>query len=117
MYVGAVLPFVRRNWNKDGITIFFTAAKVFGAVVGTALYFGMAPAWLARPDFGPFLYDKLATPVGLVIPIGSVFLAFLACFGLMEFTGVLMTPSCAPSSRPPGAPPSMRWPRSWAATP
>ena len=38
MYVGAVLPFVRRNWNKDGITIFFTAAKVFGAVAGTALY-------------------------------------------------------------------------------
>ena len=40
MYVGAVLPFVRRNWDKDGITQFFTIAKVFGAAAGTALYFG-----------------------------------------------------------------------------
>ena len=102
MYVGAVLPFVRKNWNKDGITLFFTIAKVCGAAAGTALFFGMAPAWLARPDFGPFLYDKLATPVGLVIPIGSVFLAFLACFGLMEFTGVLMTPVMRPVFRTPG---------------
>lgn len=102
MYVGAVLPFIRGHWNKGGITLFFTIAKVCGAVAGTVLYFGMAPEWLARPDFGPFLYDKLATPVGLVIPIGSVFLAFLACFGLMEFTGVLMTPVMRPLFKTPG---------------
>lgn len=102
MYCGAVLPFIRKTWNKDGITLFFTIAKVAGAVAGTVLYLGFAPAWLARPDFGPFLYDKLATPVGLVIPIGSVFLAFLSSFGLMEFTGVLMTPIMRPVFRTPG---------------
>lgn len=103
MYVGAVLPFIRKNWNKDGISIFFSVAKVCGAVVGTILVFDLnPPAWLSRPDFGPFLYDKLSTPVGLVIPIGSVFLAFLASFGLMEFTGVLMTPIMRPVFRTPG---------------
>lgn len=103
MYVGAVLPFIRKNWNKDGISIFFSVAKVCGAVVGTILVFNLnPPAWLSRPDFGPFLYNKLSTPVGLVIPIGSVFLAFLASFGLMEFTGVLMTPIMRPVFRTPG---------------
>lgn len=107
MYLGAVLPFIRKTWNKDAMTVFFSAAKVCGAVIGTILFFGLfkdAPGWgwLWRPDFGPFLYNKLSMPVGLVIPIGSVFLAFLANFGLMEFTGVIMTPVMRPVFRTPG---------------
>ncbi|MDR2176015.1 MAG: YjiH family protein [Synergistaceae bacterium] len=104
MYCGAVLPFIRKTWNKDAMTVFFSAAKVCGAIIGTVLYFKLFPdlKWLWRPDFGPFLFDRLAMPVGLVIPIGSVFLAFLANFGLMEFTGVLMTPIMRPCFRTPG---------------
>lgn len=107
MYLGAILPFIRKNWNKDAMTIFFSVAKVCGAVVGTILFFGLFKenpnmGWLWRPDFGPFLYDKLSMPVGLVIPIGSVFLAFLANFGLMEFTGVIMTPVMRPVFHTPG---------------
>ena len=104
MYLGAALPFIRKTWKKDAITVFFSVAKVCGAVIGTILYFGLLPdlKWLWRPDFGPFLFKSLAMPVGLVIPIGSVFLAFLANFGLMEFTGVLMTPVMRPVFRTPG---------------
>ena len=104
MYCGAVLPFIRKTWNKDAMTVFFSAAKVCGAVIGTVLYFKLFSdlQWLWRPDFGPFLFEKLAVPVGLVIPIGSVFLAFLANFGLMEFTGVIMTPIMRPVFRTPG---------------
>lgn len=104
MYLGAVLPFIRMSWNKDAITLFFSLAKVCGAAVGTILFFGLFKnwGWLWRPDFGPFLFDRLSMPVGLVIPIGSVFLAFLANFGLMEFTGVIMTPVMRPLFRTPG---------------
>lgn len=107
MYCGAILPFVRRSWNRNSMTVFFSIAKVGGAVAGTVLFLGLfketpSMQWLWRPDFGPFLYQKLATPVGLVIPIGSVFLAFLASFGLMEFTGELMTPVMRPLFRTPG---------------
>lgn len=103
MYCGAVLPFYRKTWNKNGMSLFFSIAKVCGAVIGTILVFDLnPPAWLSRPDFGPFLYHKLSTPVGLVIPIGSVFLAFLASFGMMEFTGVLMTHVMKPVFRTPG---------------
>lgn len=103
MYIGAALPFIRKSWNKDALTVFFSVAKICGAVIGTVLVFNLnPPAWLSRPDFGPFLYKSLATPVGLVIPIGSAFLAFLASFGLMEFTGVLMTPVMRPVFKTPG---------------
>lgn len=103
MYFGAALPFIKRSWKKDGVTMFFSAAKVCGAIIGTILVFNLnPPAWLSRPDFGPFLYKSLATPVGLVIPIGSAFLAFLASFGLMEFTGVLTTPVMRPVFKTPG---------------
>ena len=103
MYFGAALQFIKRSWKKDGVTMFFSAAKVCGAIIGTILAFNLnPPAWLSRPDFGPFLYKSLATPVGLVIPIGSAFLAFLASFGLMEFTGVLMTPVMRPVFKTPG---------------
>ena len=104
MYCGAVFPFIKKTWNKNTMTLFFSAAKICGAVIGTILYFKLfsGQQWLWRPDFGPFLFDRLAMPVGLVIPIGSVFLAFLANFGLMEFTGVLMTPVMRPLFRTPG---------------
>ncbi|MDR1378743.1 MAG: YjiH family protein [Synergistaceae bacterium] len=104
MYCGAVIPFIKKTWNKNAMTLFFSVAKVCGAVIGTILYFKLFSdhQWLWRPDFGPFLFDRLAIPVGLVIPIGSVFLAFLANFGLMEFTGVLMTPVMRPLFRTPG---------------
>ena len=47
------------------------------------MYFGLwkTNTWLWRGDIGPFLFNKLAIPVGLVIPIGSAFLAFLASYG------------------------------------
>lgn len=107
MYLGAVLPFLRGTWKKDAMTIFFSVAKVCGAIIGTILFFGLFKdnpswIWLWRPDFGPFLFNRLSLPVGLVIPIGSVFLAFLANFGLMEFTGVIMTPVMRPVFRTPG---------------
>ena len=104
MYVGAAMPFIKGTWNKNGMDIFMSIAKICGAAIGTIMYFGLwrSNAWLWRGDIGPFLFDKLAIPVGLVIPIGSVFLAFLASYGLMEFIGVLVDCVMRPLFRTPG---------------
>ena len=104
MYVGAAMPFIKGTWNKSGMDVFMSVAKVCGAAIGTIMYFGLwqGNAWLWRGDIGPFLFDKLAIPVGLVIPIGSVFLAFLASYGLMEFIGVLVDCVMRPLFRTPG---------------
>ena len=45
------------------------------------------PAWLMTPDRLPFLFDKLAMSVGLIVPIGAMALTFLLGFGLLEFIG------------------------------
>lgn len=107
MWVGALWPFVRRSWRSDGLTAFFSLAKVAGALFGTVYVFGLFNgepfmAWFWNADTGPFLFEKLALTVGLVIPLGSVFLSFLASFGLMEYTGELMTPVMRPLFRTPG---------------
>ena len=102
MIAGAIFPFIRKTWNRSNMDVFFSLAKVAGAVIGLMLYFKVGPAWLMAKDMGPFLFSSLAIPVGLVIPIGSVFLAFLVGFGLLEFTGVLMTPVMRPVFKTPG---------------
>ncbi|MCL1993643.1 MAG: YjiH family protein [Spirochaetes bacterium] len=107
MYAGAILPFKRKTWNADRLSVFFTVSKCIGAIVGTVIFFDMGReaaslAWLWRPDFGPFLFNILAIPVGLVIPIGAVFLAFLTTFGLMEFIAVFLTPIMRPVFKTPG---------------
>lgn len=104
MYVGAIRPFLTKTWNKSFMDVFMSIAKICGAIIGTILYFGLIKdnTWLWRGDIGPFLFNKLAIPVGLVIPIGSFFLAFLASFGLMEFIGVLVDAFMRPVFRTPG---------------
>ena len=104
MYIGAIRPFYTRTWKKSPIDIFMSFAKIGGAIIGTIMYFGLwkSNTWLWRGDIGPFLFNKLAIPVGLVIPIGSAFLAFLASYGLMEFIGVLVDCFMRPVFRTPG---------------
>ncbi|UYZ67409.1 YjiH family protein [Moraxella bovis] len=55
-----------------------------------------APDFLMQKDMLPFLFEKLALPVGMIVPIGAVMLAFLLGFGLLEAVGVLMQPVMKP---------------------
>ncbi|AGP88893.1 nucleoside recognition domain-containing protein [Alteromonas mediterranea U7] len=54
------------------------------------------------PDMIPFLFEKLAMPVGIVIPIGAFFLTFLLAYGLLESIGTLMEPVMRPIFKTPG---------------
>ena len=44
----------------------------------------------------------LVVPVGLLVPIGAVFLALLVGYGLLEYVGVLVQPVMRPVWRTPG---------------
>ncbi|WP_274308839.1 YjiH family protein [Solibacillus daqui] len=102
LVLGAFYPFVTKKWKTSAVTMVLSIFKIGGLVAGVMLIFGFGPAWLFNPDIGPFLLEKLIKPVGLVIPIGSVFLALLVCYGLLEFIGVLMQPVMKPVFRTPG---------------
>ncbi|HEX2133272.1 MAG TPA: YjiH family protein [Actinophytocola sp.] len=99
---GAVHPFVSGTWRRSAVTVVFSGFKVVGLFVGVMLVFGFGPAWLFAPDMGPFLLNKLVVPVGLLVPIGAVFLALLVGYGLLEFIGSLVRPVMRPVWRTPG---------------
>ncbi|MFS0690115.1 YjiH family protein [Sporosarcina sp. 179-K 8C2 HS] len=99
---GAVYPFVSGTWKKSTVDMVFSFFKVIGLVVGIMLVFNFGPAWLFEPSMGPFLLNKLVIPVGLLVPIGAVFLALLVGYGLLEFVGVLVQPIMRPIWKTPG---------------
>lgn len=99
---GAILPFVRKTWNKDAVTTVFSIFKVIGiGVVGMAI-FGWGPESFHTPDMLPFVFNKVVIPVTTLVPVGAVFLAFLINYGLMEFIGVFMKPIMRPIWKTPG---------------
>ncbi len=99
---GAAHPFVAGTWRRSPVDAVFTIAKLIGLVVGLLLVLEVGPGWLFAPDVGPFLFDKLVIPVGLLVPLGAVFLALLVGYGLLEFVGVLLQPVMRPVWRTPG---------------
>ncbi len=99
---GAVYPFVSGTWSRSTVDKAFSAFKVAGMVVGFMLVLDVGPGWLFTPDMGPFLFESLVIPVGLLVPIGAVFLALLVGYGLLEYVGVLVQPVMRPVWRTPG---------------
>jgi len=99
---GAAYPFISGTWRRSALDAVFSLFKLGGLLVGAMLVFDFGPAWLFEPDLGPFLFDKLVIPVGLLVPIGAVFLALLVGYGLLEFIGVLLQPVMRPVWKTPG---------------
>ncbi len=99
--LGAVRPFVTGTWKSSVTKGIFAVLGVVGLVVAI-LILTAPPAWLAAEDIGPFLWDKLVIPVGLIVPVGAIFLALLVGYGLMEFIGVLVQPIMRPVFKTPG---------------
>ncbi|TFJ92917.1 YjiH family protein [Lentibacillus salicampi] len=99
---GAVYPFVNKTWNKEPVTMGLSIFKVIGMIVAFMLVFDFGPPWLFDPDVGPFLFDSLVTSVGILVPLGAVFLALLVGYGFLEFIGVLVQPIMRPVWKTPG---------------
>lgn len=99
---GTAHPFISGRWAKSTARRIFAFLNVVGLIVATMLVFNFGPGVVFNEKIGPFLYSKLVIPVGLLVPIGAVFLAFLVGFGLMEFVGVLMQPFMRPVFTTPG---------------
>lgn len=99
---GTIYPFLTGKWKKSNVDIVFSMFNIIGLLVGIMLVFQFGPAWLFEPNMGPFLFDKLVIPVGLLVPIGAAFLALLVGYGFLEFVGVLAKPIMRPIWKSPG---------------
>ncbi|MFY0990232.1 YjiH family protein [Halomonas sp. C05BenzN] len=99
---GAAYPLIKGYWRRSLTERIFTLLKIAGVVAAVMALTGWGPAFLHEPDMLPFLFDKLVIPVGLIVPIGAVFLALLISYGLLELIGVLVQPVMRPIWRTPG---------------
>ena len=99
---GAVFPFATGRWRQSPLKTVFALFAVLGLVSASMITFGFGPAFLHEPSIGPFLMDSLVIPVGLIVPVGAVFLALVIGYGLMEFVGVYLRPAMRPLWRVPG---------------
>lgn len=99
---GAIYPFYSKTWNKNITTSIFSIFKVLGFITTTMVIFNIGPSWILAEDIGPFLFNVLVKPLSIVLPIGSIFLALLAGYGLLEFFGVLLERVMRPIWKTPG---------------
>ncbi|MBB3191769.1 YjiH family protein [Halomonas cerina] len=99
---GAIYPLYKGIWRRSLTDVIFTVLKFAGILTAVLALTGWGPAFLHTPDMLPFLFEKLVIPVGLIVPIGAIFLALLIGFGLLELIGVLVQPIMRPIWRTPG---------------
>ncbi|MGO3058424.1 MAG: YjiH family protein [Halomonas sp.] len=99
---GAAYPLLKGYWRRTLTEAIFSVLKIVGVVVAVMALTGWGPAFLHAPDMLPFLFEKLVIPVGLIVPIGAIFLALLISYGLLELIGVLVQPVMRPIWRTPG---------------
>ncbi len=99
---GVGAPFWTRTWNASTTSVVLAVLQCLSVPLAIMYLTGVGPAAIMAPDMLPFLFEKLAVPVGLVVPVGAIFLTFLIGFGLLEAIGVLMEPVMRPLFRTPG---------------
>ncbi|MBY0223189.1 MULTISPECIES: YjiH family protein [Sporosarcina] len=102
MFLGAAFPFYSGSWRKTKIEIALSCLKVLGAISAAMVLFEFGPKWLLAEDMGPYYFSIVLTPIGVLVPIGSIFLALLVGYGLLEFIGILMQPVMRPIWKTPG---------------
>ncbi|MBH0085665.1 YjiH family protein [Psychrobacter sp. SCQQ22] len=103
MLYGVSKPFIDGSWHKNITHMVMTAFKIMGLILAVMYVADVAPAFMMEKDMLPFLFEKLALPVGMIVPIGALILAFLVGFGLLEMVGVLMQPIMKPIWKTPGS--------------
>ncbi|MEN2750342.1 YjiH family protein [Psychrobacter sp. FBL11] len=103
MIYGVGKPIYDGSWRKNITNMILTVFKIIGLILAMMYITDMAPAIIMEKDMMPFLFEKLALPVGMIVPIGALILAFLLGFGLLEMFGVLMQPIMKPIWKTPGS--------------
>jgi nucleoside recognition membrane protein YjiH len=99
---GVASPFVRRTWKHSGTDAVLALLQVVAVPLAAMYLLDRGPQALMQPDMLPFLFERLAVPVGLIIPVGALFLACLIGFGLLEAIGTLLEPTMRSIWKTPG---------------
>ena len=99
---GIVYATKTKSWQKSKLHSVFFAIKLVALVFVFMYLTNKGPARIFDKDMLPLIWNGIMVSVTTIVPIGSVFLAFLTGFGLMEFIGVCMEPVMRPVFKTPG---------------
>lgn len=102
VFIGVILPFVNGSWKKTTMKKVFSIINILAIPFVIMAVFEIGPASLMAPGMIPFIYSKIVVPVTTIVPVGSIFLALIVSYGLMEFVGVFMRPIMIPIWKTPG---------------
>ena len=91
-----------KSWEKSKLHMVFFVLKLAALVFLFMFVTKKGPARIFDGDMLPLIWNGIMVSVTTIVPIGSVFLAFLTGFGLMEFIGVFMEPVMRPVFKTPG---------------
>lgn len=83
-------------------SVAFWTLRVLGAVLAPIMFFTLGPGWLHTPATGGFMWETLIYSVGVIIPIGAIFITIFVELGGLEFVGTLARPIMQPLFRLPG---------------
>jgi len=100
--IGGILPWVNKSFKKDALTFILSVFRTLGIPLCFMAFFNFGPEWLMAPDLLPFVWEKIAVAVTMIVTIGSIFLTFIMGYGLLEFTGVIVRPIMRPVYKVPG---------------
>ncbi|MQA01250.1 MAG: YjiH family protein [Streptosporangiales bacterium] len=80
----------------------FLVLRVLGAVAAVLIFFDIGPAVIRAEESGGLMFSTLVASVGVIVPIGAVFVTLFVAFGGLEFIGTLARPVMRPLFRVPG---------------
>lgn len=80
----------------------FWALRVIGVILAPVMFFKLGPGWLHTGSTGGFVWDTLIYSVGVIIPIGAIFVTIFVELGGLEFIGTLSRPFMRPLFNVPG---------------
>ncbi|WP_099189780.1 YjiH family protein [Tepidibacter mesophilus] len=100
--LGVFYPFITKSWNTNRfnkIISFFNFSSIFICIIFIT---NLNKFYFISKDMLSIIFNNIAIPISIAIPVGSVFLTFLIDYGLLEFIGTLMQPIIKPLFKVPG---------------
>jgi nucleoside recognition membrane protein YjiH len=95
--------------DVDGVDLdYYDSSNIFwvlraaGALLAPVMFLHAGPDWLWAPGIGGFMWKTLVYSVGVIIPIGAVFITIFVELGGLEFIGTLARPVMNPLFKVPG---------------
>lgn len=83
-------------------SIGYSLLRLLGLVIAIMLFFNVGPQIILDPKISKLMWNTLIFSVGVIIPIGAIFLSLFIRYGCIEFCGTFMRPLMRPLFRLPG---------------